>query len=87
MLFNIICEILRALILIMLFLCELKVYICAAEAYKEFKSTENRGVKPVKSLFKKPKKVTEEEARLNQILYNIDNYNGSELGQKEIEVK
>lgn len=35
---------------------------------------------------KKPKMTAEEERRM-QILQNIDNYNGTSVGQKKIEVK
>lgn len=80
MLFNIIFEILVLSILIMLFLC-------VFELYKKLNVSERVEVKPLKRLFRKPKETTKEEKRLNQILDNISNYNGSELGQKEIEVE
>lgn len=36
---------------------------------------------------KKKPKMTPEEDRMTQILNNIDNYNGSSVGQKKVEVK
>lgn len=36
---------------------------------------------------KKKPKMTAEEDRMTQILRNIDNYNGSAVGQKKVEVK
>ena len=69
-------------ILIMLFLC-------VFELYKRLDIQENTKpeIKAHKRLFRKEKKQTKSEKRLNQILNNIDNYTGDELGQKEIEVK
>ena len=82
MLFNIIFKILVLSILIMLFLC-------VFELYKRLNIQENTKpeIKAYKRLFRKEKKQTKSEKRLNQILDNIDNYTGDELGQKEIEVK
>lgn len=80
MLFDIVFEILALSILVMLFLCVLWLY-------RQLNFPEKTERKAPRKFFRKSKEQSKEEKRLNQILYNIDNYNGDELGQKEIEVK
>ncbi|MBE5813167.1 MAG: hypothetical protein E7314_05900 [Clostridiales bacterium] len=80
MLFDILFKILVLSILIMLFLCVFELYkrVDMQEPTKQER-------KVPKKLFSRDKKQQNKaDKRLNQILDNIDNYTGDELGQKEI---
>ena len=84
--FNLICIGIAALVAIFSFFAGAKVYYYGLSAGLKV-SGENKVIDPPKIAVKRNKKPEEskETKRLNMILSNIDKYDGSDLGQEEIE--
>lgn len=80
------------LLYILVFYVFLTPYFCFRAIKFGMKIAQNPEKVPEENVFhvpfpKKKPKMTAEEDRMNQILRNIDNYNGSAVGQVKVEVK
>ena len=84
--FNLICIGIAALVAIFSFFAGAKVYYYGLYAGLKV-SGENKVIEPPKIAVKRNKKPKEskETKRLNTILSNIERYDGSSIGQEEIE--
>lgn len=84
--FNLICILIAALVAIFSFFAGAKVYYYGLSAGLKI-SGEKQTIEPPKIAVKRNKKPEEskETKRINMILSNIDKYDGSDLGQEEIE--
>lgn len=84
--FNLICIGIAALVAIFSFFAGAKVYYFGLSAGLKI-SGEKQTIEPPKIAVKRNKKPEEskETKRINMILSNIDKYDGSDLGQEEIE--
>lgn len=84
--FNLICILIAALVAIFSFFAGAKVYYYGLSAGLKI-SGENKSIEIPKIAVKRNKKPEEskETKRLNMILSNIERYDGSSIGQEEIE--
>ena len=84
--FNLICILIAALVAIFSFFAGAKVYYYGLSAGLKI-SGEKQVIDPPKIAVKRNKKPEEskETKRINMILSNIERYDGSDLGQEEIE--
>ena len=84
--FNLICILIAALVAIFSFFAGAKVYYYGLSAGLKV-SGENKSIEIPKIAVKRNKKPKEsnETKRLNTILSNIERYDGSSIGQEEIE--
>ena len=84
--FNLICILIAAIVAIFSFFAGAKVYYYGLSAGLKI-SGEKQTIEPPKIAVKRNKKPEEskETKRINMILSDIDKYDGSDMGQEEIE--